>query len=1688
MKGRTCLRRRCRTALAAWCIALAVASGVGAADWPAHRHDLARSGVTSEKLGAPLHRQWTYAAAPAPRPAWPEPGRELNRVAFDYAYSVTVAGGLAYFGSSADHKVYAIDLNTGQERWSFFTDGPVRFAPAIEGGRVFAASDDGWLYCLSADEGKLLWRFSGAPRREKIMGNEQMISRWPLRSGVAVENGIVTFSAGMWPTEGVFVYALRAADGTVVWENATSGTNYIMQPHPGSFSMTGVAPQGYLFGHEGQILIPTGRNVVAAYDRDTGKLLYYRGQPSNWGNRWGGSWNFIADGLHFGWNCHVGPDIDVLVGEYTPDPRDSVMVFDAATGKERKELRGKLCGVVSNGTFYASGSGKVTAYDLAAWLKGAKPEACTKWEAPHARAYEVIMAGDTLFVGGKGTVTAIDAVKGKVLWKDKVKGQVRNLAAADGRLLASTTRGHIVCYGAKAVANPPTIAPKGDTSPYRRDGADTEAAATARSIIKATGKKAGFCLALGAGDGRLLYHLAKHSDLIITCVEPSARKAAAARRAMDAAGLYGVRVTVHRGSLRALAYPDYFADLIIPGDGTSRGLKRCSAAELYRVLRPLGGTIHIPAAQPAATVFHSVGRVVARVGSLGRTGPFSANALAAWLRRGGVPEAETKATEGAVQVVRGKLPDTDDWTHQYASAGRTGASRDTRARLPLKLLWFGEPGPARLVTRHWGGPAPLCVNGRMFVIGQFSLMAADAYNGRQLWRRDFPRVAWWHVRGKGSSAAADADSVYLVQDKTCLRLDAATGKTLTTYQLPPLPADLSKDEVKSLKWSYLAVANGRVLGTIGNDGEARCVFVLDKGGKPLWAHALNGWVNHNSASMDDRRVYVIDRTSPADVARAKRRGKKAPASWALVALDAKTGKVAWQTTEGIAGRTELWLSDGVLVATSRSGMTGYDSANGKALYTQAVGVGRFPVIAAGTIYIEPLAYDLRTGEPKQRANPFTDGKAQWSFRRSYGCGSIAGSPTMLMFRSGTLGIYDLAGDGGVHNFGAVRAGCYVNVIAANGLLLAPPADAACTCSYSLRTTVVLAPAKTQRDWAIFYDRLPGTSVKQAAFNLGAPGDRRDQDGALWLATPRPVTRSHRRDIAIPFRFATAKGFGPYAQNPDRVQIKGTDRPWLYASGLKGLQRAELDLEVLDRGITSWPVRQPPAVDGLDADPAWDGYKAIPLAGGRDTVTLRHDDDSLYLAYKRPAADAKPWKAAAKGSDAQVWKDDSFELFLSNVPGGGGTPSKRYLHLGLSASGARYDALWTYVTPTLPTKDIPRLDAANDGSPDDWADNGLKITSLPGRHGKMRDPRDFDPSLRIGWSDKGLLLLVQVKDTVVHEWENIAELWRGDCIEIFVAPKTGTDQCLQCVVSPGSAPEWQARTRFYDHRKAKPAAKPTVQAAARKTADGYLLEVLLPWASLGITPAAGREVAVQVFVNDDDKKGDRHRFQALWHQAGNPTRDPLAYQTFRLAAKPSPAMVFTRSKRWDRQRLFTAVPPHALPITLPSLGARPEDPKHAATWAGAVRADQQAFVAELAIPWKTLTAAGLGRADLMVNVASRGPLREAPVLGRGFERLIPVPRDRAQPKLLTVRLHFAELDDVRRGQRVFDVKLNGNVVLRNFDVVRAARGRRRAVVKEFRDVIASRALTVELIPKAKELTPSSAPILSAIEILPVVGGE
>ena len=59
----------------------------------------------------------------------------------------------------------------------------------------------------------------------------------------------------------------------------------------------------------------------------------------------------------------------------------------------------------------------------------------------------LVLAGDVLFVGGTNIVVAYSIANGDELWSRVVKGRVRGLAAAGGRLFVSTDTGSIHMFG-----------------------------------------------------------------------------------------------------------------------------------------------------------------------------------------------------------------------------------------------------------------------------------------------------------------------------------------------------------------------------------------------------------------------------------------------------------------------------------------------------------------------------------------------------------------------------------------------------------------------------------------------------------------------------------------------------------------------------------------------------------------------------------------------------------------------------------------------------------------------------------------------------------------------------------------------------------------------------------------------------------------------------------------------------------------------------------------------------------------------------------------------------------------------------------------------------------------------------------------------------------------------------------------
>lgn len=991
-------------------------SPVWARDWPQFRSDASRSGYTPDPLPAGLAPLWTYRPLQPPAPAWLGPD---TRMPFDHASQVVVASGLVYFGSSADCRLRALDAATGQERWSYCTDAPIRFAPAVWQDRVFCAGDDGMLHCLDAANGRLLWRKRVAPGDDWVLGNGRIISRWPARGGLAIRDGILYVAAGIWPSEGIVVQALRAATGDLVWENDSAGYVEMDQPHGTARAKSGISAQGYLTLSGDTLLVPTGRATPAALSLTDGSLRHFRLQEYS-GRGAGpfisavGQWYFceldafrLRDGQRF------SRGIPSAAMAATPGG----IVHVAPQGVAQTPLSQVF---VEKDTVDRRGA------PTKQYVPG-EPTWTVSCPGPPGRC--LIAAGDTAAVGvpadaanGGDRVVLIDTGARKVTGSLNVDGVPLGLAAADGRLYASTDKGVIQCFAAgPGEPAPPTRAPA-----RPEPAAEGPYAAAADEILRTTGVTKGYCVDLACGDAGLARELALRSRLQLIAVTRDASAAAAAREALTNEGLYGTRVTVLCRDPRDTHLPNKLANLIVSGESVRTGLAPSTAAELGRLQRPYGGVVCM-----------------------------------------GKPGAMSTAVSGAPSGA-------GEWTHQYATPGNLGASQDEVVQGPLGMLWFAD-NTFQMPSRHGRGPSPLFWNGMLFVEGVDGLRAIDAYNGTTLWEYSLPGILkaydQEHLNGvavTGSNICLAHGCLYVRLENRCLRLDAMSGELLSTFVAPTGP------DGQVHKWGYLACDDGLLVGSLYNEthqvdfafgksdmsglySESLMLFGMDaRTGELRWTHTPQASIRNNAIAVGGGRVFLIDR-SIAVRDRAKGDNTEHPLG-KLLALDALTGKTAWTEADPAFG-TMLAVSEehDVLLMSYQATrfavgsevggrLAAFRTSDGTPLWNVEASYASRPLIVGRTIYAQPGAWDLLTGA-----------RQDFSFSRSYGCGTLAGSRSLLAFRSATLGYRDLTEDVGTENYGGIRPGCWINALPVGGLLLLPEASNRCVCSYLIKASCALQP-------------------------------------------------------------------------------------------------------------------------------------------------------------------------------------------------------------------------------------------------------------------------------------------------------------------------------------------------------------------------------------------------------------------------------------------------------------------------------------------------------------------------------------------------------------------------------------------------------------------------------------------------------
>jgi len=171
-------------------------------DWPTYRYDSARSGFTKTSVPAELKRSWQR-----------DLGGKLS--------SVVVADGKLFVASIDTHTVYALDESSGNILWSYTTGGRVDSPPTIYQGRVLFGSADGWVYCLAASDGALVWRFRAAPKDLRLTAFEQLESVWPVHGSVLVQDDVLYCVAGrsMFLDGGIRFLRLDPKTGQKLSEN-----------------------------------------------------------------------------------------------------------------------------------------------------------------------------------------------------------------------------------------------------------------------------------------------------------------------------------------------------------------------------------------------------------------------------------------------------------------------------------------------------------------------------------------------------------------------------------------------------------------------------------------------------------------------------------------------------------------------------------------------------------------------------------------------------------------------------------------------------------------------------------------------------------------------------------------------------------------------------------------------------------------------------------------------------------------------------------------------------------------------------------------------------------------------------------------------------------------------------------------------------------------------------------------------------------------------------------------------------------------------------------------------------------------------------------------------------------------------------------------------------------------------------
>ncbi|MFB3892621.1 MAG: PQQ-binding-like beta-propeller repeat protein [Phycisphaerae bacterium] len=423
------------------------AEGQMAQEWNTYRHDAQRSGSTPEAISRDLAVLWSTAVDSQERTPF---GRSIT--------SPVAAEGMVFAAMPDGQAVCALDASTGKVRWRHLVGGRVEVPPTIHRGLCLFGANDGYVYCLRAADGELVWRFRAAPEERRIMVGGRLESPWPV-PGVTVEGGLACFAAGRHSgmDGGIFIHGLDPSSGRLAWTRRVTSKD-------ADTSIKREHRDWTDFLHANDLLVACGKSLVMgrlAVEPSSGDLSIsgkderYLSSGQARSGRGLVPFGFLTDRADVALRYpthYMGMRYQLTLWSYAGTD-GLLLAFD-------RDRVFAVKGMKPRPTGQADQDWELSAVRPSATTTAAREQAAL-WTVPVTRGAvrALLPAGQVLLTAGPADKTrADDGVLGFYSKDDGSKlGEVNlpdapvfdGMAASGGRVYVATQRGRIICLGPK---------------------------------------------------------------------------------------------------------------------------------------------------------------------------------------------------------------------------------------------------------------------------------------------------------------------------------------------------------------------------------------------------------------------------------------------------------------------------------------------------------------------------------------------------------------------------------------------------------------------------------------------------------------------------------------------------------------------------------------------------------------------------------------------------------------------------------------------------------------------------------------------------------------------------------------------------------------------------------------------------------------------------------------------------------------------------------------------------------------------------------------------------------------------------------------------------------------------------------------------------------------------------------------